>query len=130
MPGSHKTLCLAKRKSVLSNFLPTLYIPPLPTKDNECFSERKPKQKHLRVRNCYSHNHLHIFSWFSSTPTSPSLHPWEVLSSKTYHTQSKCWVKFWCLWEAMEGAIKWRMQSSWIARFRKLVKTWLQEVHW
>ena len=40
--GTHKTLCLAKRKSVLPNSLPTLYIHSLPMKCKECFSERKP----------------------------------------------------------------------------------------
>ena len=44
--GTRKTLCLAKRKSTLPNPLPnpllTLYIPLLPTKCKECFSERKP----------------------------------------------------------------------------------------
>ena len=85
-----------KKISSLPNSLPILYIPLFPTNYKECFSERKPLQIHLRIRGCYTHNHLHISSWFFSTPTSPSLHPWEVLSPNTYHTQSKCWVKFWC----------------------------------
>ena len=100
--ASRETLCLEKRKKVLPNSLPTLYIPWLPMKYKECFLERK-----------HTHNHLHIFSWFSSTPTSPSLHSWEILSPNIYHTQSECWLKLiWCCWEALEGAIKWWMQSG------------------
>ena len=85
--------------------LPTLYIPSLLTNCKECFSEKKPYKIHLRVRDCYTHNHLHISLWFSSTPTSLSLHPWEVDSPKTYHTHFKCKVRFWYCWEALEGAI-------------------------
>ena len=33
---------------------------------------------------------------FSSTPTSPFPYHWEVDSSNTYHTLSKCQVSFWC----------------------------------
>ena len=38
--ASRETLCLEKRKRVLPNSLPTLYIPWLPMKCKECFSER------------------------------------------------------------------------------------------
>ena len=43
----------------------------------------------------YIHNHLHISLWFSSTPTSPSLDLWKVASPNTYHTHSKCKMRFW-----------------------------------
>ena len=91
------------------------------------FSE-KTLAKHLRVRDFHTHNHLHIFSWFSSTPTSPSIHPWEVLSLNTYLTHSECWEKFWCLWKVLEEAIEWRMQLGWIMGSRKLVKIRLRKV--
>ena len=55
-------------------FLPTLYIPSLPTNCKECFSERKSYKIHLRVRDCHIHNYLYISLWFSSTLISPSLH--------------------------------------------------------
>ena len=42
---------------------------------------------------------------FPQTRTSPSLDPWEVVSLNTYHTYSKCQVRFWWL---VEGA--WRDQ--------------------
>ena len=64
--STRKTICLAKSYVALSNALPTLHIPLLPINCNEWFSQRKPKQIHLRVRDCYTHNHLHIFLWFSS----------------------------------------------------------------
>ena len=64
--STHKTICMAKSYVALSNALPTLHIPSLPTNCKECFSQKKPKQIHLRVRDCYTHNHLHIFLWFSS----------------------------------------------------------------
>ena len=84
--------------------LPTLYIPSLLTNCKECFSERKPQKTHLRVRDCYTYNHLHISLWFSSTSTSPSLNPCEVDSPNTYHTLSECQMRFWCCWEALEGS--------------------------
>ena len=127
---TRETLCLSKKLFALPNSLPTLYIPLLRTKCKVCFLERKPSQIHLRVRDCYTYNHLHIFSWFSSTPTSPSLHPWEVFSPNTYHTHFECQVRFWCCWKALEGDIHWRMQSGWIARSGKLEKTRLWEVRW
>ena len=89
--------------------LPTLYIPSLPTNCNECFLKKKHHKIYLRVRDCYTYNHLHIFLWFSSTPTSPSLHPWEVASLNTYNTHSEYKVRIWCCWEALEGAIHWQM---------------------
>ena len=110
--------------------LPTLYLASLPTYSKECFLERKPEKIHLRVRDCYTHNHLHIFLWFSLTPTSPSLDLWEVASPNSYHTHIGCKVRFWCCWEALEGAIHWRMQLSWIVGFEKLEKTRLWEVRW
>ena len=54
-----------------------------------------------------TYNHLHIFLWFSSTPTFPSLDFWEVVSPNTYHIHSECQVRFWCCWEALEGANHW-----------------------
>ena len=67
------------------------------------------RAKHLRVRDCLP-TILYIISLeFPFTPTSPSTHPWEVLSPNTYLTHSECWEKFWCLWEALEEAIEWWM---------------------
>ena len=74
----------------------TLYIPLLRTYCKEFFSKRKPWHTHLRVRDCHTHNHLHNPLWFSFTLTSPYLYLWEVDSPNTYHTQSKCEVRFWC----------------------------------
>ena len=54
-----------RRLFALPNSLPTLYIPSLPMNCKQCFSERKPQQIHSRVRDCYTHNHLHISLWFS-----------------------------------------------------------------
>ena len=72
----------------------------------------KTLAKHLRVKDCLP-TILYIISLkFTFTPTSPSTHPWEVLSPNTYLTHFECWEKFWCLWEVLEEAIKWRMQSS------------------
>ena len=50
----------------------------------------KTLTKHLRVRDCLP-TILYIISLeFPFTPTSPSTHPWEVLSPNTYLTHSKC----------------------------------------
>ena len=49
---------------------------------------------------------------FFSIPTSPFPYTWEVDSSNTYHTLSKCQVRFWCYWEALEEVRLWRMQSG------------------
>ena len=49
---------------------------------------------------------------FSSTLISPFPYHWEVDSPNTYHTLSKCQVRFWYYWEALEEARLWRMQSG------------------
>ena len=51
-------------------------------------------------------------------------------SPNTYHTQSKCKVRFWSCWQVLEGAIHWQMQSDWIARSGKLEKTRFREASW
>ena len=53
-----------------------------------------------------------IHCGFSSTPTSPYLYLSKIDSLNTYHTHSKCQVRFWCCWEALEEAKLWRMQSG------------------
>ena len=53
-----------------------------------------------------------IHCGFSSTPISPFPYTWEVDSSNTYHTLSKCQVRFWCCWEVLEETKLWRMQSG------------------
>ena len=63
--------------------------------------QRENPSTHLRVRDCHTHNHLHISLWFSSIPTSPYPNPWEVDSPNIYHTQFECKVRFWCCWEAL-----------------------------
>ena len=72
--------------------------------------ERETLAIHLRVRDCSPTIIYTISLKFSFTPTSPSTHPWEVLSPNTYLTHSEYWEKFWCIWEVLEEAIKWRMQ--------------------
>ena len=74
--------------------------------------------KHLRVRDCLPIILYIIFLEFPFIPTSPSTHPWEVLSLNTYLTHFECWEKFWFLWEALEKAIEWRMQSGRITGFK------------
>ena len=59
----------------------------------------------MRVRDYHTYNPLHNPLWFSLTPTSSYLNPWEVDSPNTYHTHPKCKVRFWCRWEALEEAI-------------------------
>ena len=59
----------------------------------------------MRVRDYYTYTPLHNPLWFSLTPTSSYLNPWEVDSPNTYHTHPKCKVRFWCRWEALEEAI-------------------------
>ena len=76
----------------------------------------KTLTKHLRVKDCLL-TILYIISLeFPFTLTSLSTHPWEVFNPNTYLTHSKRWEKFWCLWEALEKAIEWRMQPGGIAR--------------
>ena len=56
---------------------------------------------------------LYTFAYgFFSTPTSPFPYLWKVDSPNTYHTHSKCQVRFWCCWEVLEEAKLWRMQSG------------------
>ena len=64
IPAKHFVLLFWLICSTISS--PILYIPTLPSYCEECFLERKPKQTQLRVRNCYTYNHLHNPLWFSS----------------------------------------------------------------
>ena len=78
----------------------------------------KTLAKHLRVRGCLP-TILYIISLeLPFTPTSSSTYHWEVLSSNTYLTNSECWEKFLCLWEALKEVSEWRMQSGRIAGSR------------
>ena len=52
----------SKKKKCFTKFFTHTIIPSLPMKCKECFLEIKPLQKHLKVRDCYTHNYLHIFS--------------------------------------------------------------------
>ena len=103
------------------------------------FQRENPRNKTWELD--YTHNHLHISLWFSSTPTSPHPNPWEVDSLNTYYTQSECKMRFWCCWEVLEEANRWWMQSGWIARFEKaredkiprsqlVAGAWRAQVHW
>ena len=49
---------------------------------------------------------------FSSTLTSQFPYSWEVDSPNTYHILSKCQVRFWYCWKALEEAKIWWMQSG------------------
>ena len=49
---------------------------------------------------------------FFSTPTSPFPYHWNVDSPNTYHTLSKCSVRFWCYWKVLKEARLWWMQLS------------------
>ena len=57
----------------------------------------------LRVRDCHTHNPLHNHLWFFQLLP---LHI-QILERlpNTYHTHSKCKVKFLCFWEALEEVI-------------------------
>ena len=60
---------------------------------------------------------------FSSTPTSLFLYHWEVNSSNTYHTLSKCQVIFWCCWEVLKEAKNGRYNMVLVAGSGELDKT-------
>ena len=53
-----------------------------------------------------------IHCGFSLTLTYLFPYTWEVDSPNTYHILSKCQVRFWCYWEALEESRLWRMQSG------------------
>ena len=81
-------------------------------------SREKTLAKNLKVRDCLPMILYIISLKVSITPTSPSKYSWEVLNSNTYLTHSKCWEKFWCLWETLEEVIEWRMQFGGIVGSR------------
>ena len=90
----------------------TLYTPTLPTIVEECFWE-KTLAKNLRELEIVVPTYLYtIACGFSSTPTFSFPYHWEVDSPNTYQTLSKCQVRIWCCWEALEEAKLWRMQSG------------------
>ena len=64
---------------------------------------------------------------FFSTLTSPYPYHWEVDSPNTYHTLSKCQVRNWCCWEALEEAKDGRCNMELVARSEELDKTWFWE---
>ena len=91
------------KHSVLPDFpiwytlsVPTLYIPTLPTNVEKCFWE-KTLATNLEELEIVIPTYLYtIACGFSSTPTSPFPYHWEVDNPNTYHTLSKCSVRFWC----------------------------------
>ena len=93
--------------------VPTLFIPTLPINVEECFKEKTLASHKLWELEIVIPTILYtITCGFSSTPTSPFPYHWEVDSPNTYHTLSKCSVRFWCCWEALKEAKLWRMQSG------------------
>ena len=65
---------------------------------------------------------------FSLTPTSPFPYHWEVGSLNTYHTFSKCLVRFWWCCEALEEAKDGRCNMELVVGSRELDKTRFREV--
>ena len=115
---THKTLCLF---SYLYQYYINSHYPRNVRRTRSVHKKlfrEKTLAKHLRVRDCLP-TILNIISLeFPFTLTSLSTHPWEVFSLNTYLTHFEYWEKFWCLWEALEEAIEWRMQLGGIARSR------------
>ena len=64
---------------------------------------------------------------FFSTPTSPFPYHWEVDSPNTYHTLSKCLVRFWCCWEALDEAKDGRCNMELVAGSEELDETRFRE---
>ena len=68
-----------------------------------------------------------IYCDFSPTPTSPFSYPWEVDSPNTYHTLSKCSVRFWYWLEALEEAKDGRCNIELVTGSKDLDKTQFRE---
>ena len=86
-----------------------------------------PSHKHWKLEIVIP-TYLYTFACrFSSTPTSPFPYHWEVDSPNTYHTLSKCSVRIWCCWEALEEAKDGRCNIELLAGSGELDKTRFQE---
>ena len=108
-------------------FVPTLYIPTLPTNVKEWFWE-KTIAKHLESqRLSYPYISAHMLVGFLNSYLSISKYHWEVDSPNTYHTLSECQVRFWCYWEVLEEAKDGRCNMELVARSGELDKTRFQE---
>ena len=107
-----KTFCFARLSFLIHSILThTIYTPithicwGVLLKENP---NHKPWELEIVIRTIL----YTITCGFSSTPTSQFPYIWEVDSPNTYHTFSKCQVRFWCCWEALEEANHWLMQSG------------------
>ena len=107
-----KTFCFAR----LSFLIHTIYVHIIYTLiTHRCWGvlqRENPSHKHWELEIVIPTILYTITCGFSSTSTSPFPYHWEVDSLNTYHTLSKCQVRFWCCWEALEEARLWRMQSG------------------
>ena len=90
--------------------VPTLYINPLTHRCWGVLLRENPSHYPWELKIVIPIFLYTIYYGFSSTPTSPFSYPWEVDSPNTYHTHSKCQVRFWCCWEVLEEAKLWLMQ--------------------
>ena len=128
---SRKTLA---KHSVLPDYViwytlsvPTLFIPTLPTKVEECFREKNPSHKPWELEIVIPTIFYTIGCGFSLTLAFPFSYPWEIDSLNTYYTLSECSVRFWCYWEALEEAKNGGCNMELVAGFRELDKTRFRE---
>ena len=82
--NTFETLYLAKSLFALPNSLSTLYIPSLPTNCETCFQRENPRKYTWELEIVIPTIIYTFLCGFSQTPTSPSLHPWEIVSPNTY----------------------------------------------
>ena len=115
---THKTFCFAELSFLIHTICThTIYTPVTHTiytpVTHICWGvllRENPSHKHWKLEIVIPTILYTIAYGFSSTPTSPFPYHWEVDSPNTYHTISKCQVRFWCCWKALEEVKLWQMQ--------------------
>ena len=126
-----------KNEKCFTKFFTHIIYTPITHELKGVFFREKTLAKHLRVKGCHTHNHLHILSWFSSTPTSPSLHPLEVLSPNTSSSVETCFVPLGSIrrsnWVAVAIGLNCRIQEASedkTSRNPLVVGAWRAQLHW
>ena len=99
---ARKTFCFVRLSFLIHTFCAYTIYTHITYRCWGVFPRENPSHKPWKLEIVIP-TYLYTFACgFSSTPISPFPYHWEVDSPNIYHTLSKCSVRFWCCWKALE----------------------------
>ena len=120
---TRETLCFARLSFLIHTFCAYTIYTHITHRCWGVLQRRNPSHKPWELKIVIP-IYLYTFACgFSSTPTSSFPYRWQVDSPNTYHTLSKCSVRFWCYWEVLKEAKDGRCNMELVAGFTELDKT-------